>query len=100
LLGSLEYAAPELIRGEALSKAADIWSLGVVLYALVEGCFPFDADSSRFVKAKIMHEGVKFSDAKAAESMRWQPLIRALLEKEPQKRPQVGDIYEILATIE
>ena len=41
--GSPCYAPPEMIRGESYhGLKTDIWSLGVILYAMVNGCLPFE----------------------------------------------------------
>ncbi|KAJ0404798.1 hypothetical protein P43SY_003474 [Pythium insidiosum] len=44
--GTLEYAAPELLRGQAYGLKSDIFSLGVVLYVLLFGTFPFSIESA------------------------------------------------------
>lgn len=52
--GSPAYAAPELISGQAyLGSEADIWSMGVLLYALLCGFLPFDDDNMAFLYKKI-----------------------------------------------
>lgn len=44
--GSLGYAAPEIFTGEGHSKPVDVWSLGVVLYTILSGLSPFEADTA------------------------------------------------------
>ncbi|KAM4638951.1 maternal embryonic leucine zipper kinase isoform 4-T7 [Amazona ochrocephala] len=53
--GSPAYAAPELIQGKAyIGSEADIWSMGVLLYALLCGYLPFDDDNVMALYRKIM----------------------------------------------
>lgn len=52
--GSPHYAAPEVIRGLAYDgRKADIWSCGVILYALLAGRLPFDDPSIRNLLSKV-----------------------------------------------
>ncbi|RKP00079.1 hypothetical protein CXG81DRAFT_13654, partial [Caulochytrium protostelioides] len=53
--GSVSYAAPEMITGKRYAgPAADVWSLGIILYALLCGYLPFDDDADTEVHAKVL----------------------------------------------
>ena len=52
--GSPHYACPEVIRGEKYDgRRADVWSCGVILYALLVGALPFDDDNLRQLLEKV-----------------------------------------------
>jgi BR serine/threonine kinase len=64
--GSPHYAAPEIVRGETYDgRAADVWSCGVILYALLAGYLPFDDANVRNLLTKVkqgFYVMPKFSD--------------------------------------
>ena len=51
---TLDYASPEQVRGEAVTPASDIFSLGVVLYRLLADAGPYPADTSDFELTKAI----------------------------------------------
>ncbi|KXS18906.1 Pkinase-domain-containing protein [Gonapodya prolifera JEL478] len=51
--GSPAYMAPELVKSQKYDEKVDMWSMGVVLYVLLSGCYPFWANSSKEIYEQI-----------------------------------------------
>ena len=56
LIGTIEYIAPERLKGESATEASDLYSIGVMLYELVTGLLPFDGELVSTVALKNLHE--------------------------------------------
>ncbi|UCG50423.1 MAG: protein kinase [Candidatus Latescibacterota bacterium] len=85
LVGTPGYMAPEVIRGEEnLTRAADYYSLGVIICELVEGRLPFEGSTHDILQAHLTRE-VSFERQKVdyAELYPW---IEKLMSKEPGER--------------
>jgi serine/threonine protein kinase len=52
--GSPAYAAPEMVKGNQYTKSADIWSAGILLFAVCTGYLPFDDDNVERMLLKIV----------------------------------------------
>ncbi|MDX9759603.1 MAG: sigma 54-interacting transcriptional regulator [Bacteroidota bacterium] len=84
LSGTLEYLAPERIRGAPPSPASDLYALGCLLFELATGAPPFEGGDALTVLRAQMHEDVPpLPDELAPDIAGW---IRTLLEKQPQRR--------------
>ncbi|XP_051913614.1 striated muscle preferentially expressed protein kinase isoform X3 [Hippocampus zosterae] len=51
---SLEYMAPEIVKGEVVGPPADVWTVGVVTYIMLSGQLPFEDKDPQRVKSKIL----------------------------------------------
>ncbi|KAM9138430.1 maternal embryonic leucine zipper kinase isoform 2-T2 [Pangshura tecta] len=82
--GSPAYAAPELIQGKAyIGSEADIWSMGVLLYALLCGFLPFDDENVMVLYRKIMRGKYEVPKWLSASSIL---LLHQMLQVDPKKR--------------
>jgi serine/threonine protein kinase len=61
--GTYSYASPEMIQGEKYSgEAVDVWSMGVILFALLCGELPFDDDDETKTKERIIKREYSLPD--------------------------------------
>ncbi|XP_011658109.1 serine/threonine-protein kinase D6PKL2 [Cucumis sativus] len=84
-VGTHEYLAPEIIKGEGHGSAVDWWTFGIFLYELLFGKTPFKGSGNRATLFNIVGQPLRFPDAPVV-SFAAKDLIRGLLVKEPQQR--------------
>ncbi|HEX4446175.1 MAG TPA: serine/threonine-protein kinase [Polyangiaceae bacterium] len=53
LIGTPAFMSPEAVRGEEVDARADVYAMGAVLYFMLAGCAPFDADGHRVLAAHL-----------------------------------------------
>ncbi|WP_353944225.1 serine/threonine-protein kinase [Streptomyces sp. HUAS MG91] len=82
LVGAPSYISPERARGHKPGPAADLWSLGGLLYACVEGVPPYDKGSAIATLTAVMTEPVD----PPANAGPLAPVIYGLLAKDPAQR--------------
>ena len=58
--GTMGYVAPEVLKKDPYSFTCDLWSLGCIIYALLSGSLPFDADNQKEVIRQTLHEPLIF----------------------------------------
>ncbi|XP_017679116.1 PREDICTED: 5'-AMP-activated protein kinase catalytic subunit alpha-1 [Lepidothrix coronata] len=90
--GSPNYAAPEVISGRLYAgPEVDIWSSGVILYALLCGTLPFDDDHVPTLFKKIC-DGIFYTPQYLNPSVI--SLLKHMLQVDPMKRATIRDIRE------
>nr|XP_015811152.1 triple functional domain protein isoform X5 [Nothobranchius furzeri] len=91
LLGSPEFAPPELVLGEPVSLTSDLWSLGVVTYVLLSGASPFLDESAEETCLNICRLDFSFPrDYFQGVSQAARNFVCLLLRTDPSRRPPAG----------
>jgi serine/threonine protein kinase len=81
--GSPAYAAPEMVQGHTYTSHADIWSSGILLFAIVAGYLPFDDEQVMCVLQKIVYSEVRYPSFMSPQLV---DLLQKMLCKEPDRR--------------
>jgi serine/threonine protein kinase len=84
-VGSPEYIAPERVLGRRPGPASDLWSLGVVLYAVTEGVSPFRRSNTPATLQSVLNSTPPLAEA-----------INGLLDKDPSRRPGADRLRRLL----
>ncbi|MFE7167323.1 serine/threonine-protein kinase [Streptomyces sp. NPDC057616] len=92
-VGSPEYIAPERVLGQRPGPAADLWSLGVVLYAATEGVSPFRRSNTPATLQSVLN-ATPAPPASASGPLA--EVITGLLQKDPARRPGAAQVRALL----
>ena len=80
--GTTSFLPPEMASGEEYSSnpKLDIWAMGIILYLMVEGCYPFDGKNTKEIIISILRGKLEFNK-KIKISYPLKTLIGGMLEK-------------------
>jgi serine/threonine-protein kinase len=99
VLGTPHYMSPEQCKGEGVDHRTDIYALGVLLYEMLTGHVPHDADTMMGILTKHMYEEPIPPRVRVPHvSVELETLIMRCLEKQPERRYQT--MHEVLGDLE
>lgn len=101
-IGSVHYISPEQAKGEFTDERADIYSLGVVLYEMLAGKVPFEADSAVSVALmQVQADAKRLTDINPDIPKGVEQICSHAMEKDPANRYQTAtemlfDVEEVI----
>ncbi|KUN86140.1 serine/threonine-protein kinase [Streptomyces griseoruber] len=95
VIGSPDFMAPERVSGKDGGPAADLWSLGMLLYVAVEGHHPLRRSSTLATLAAVLAEDVP----PPRQAGPLTGLLTTLLVRDPQARPDAEEVDRLLAAV-
>jgi hypothetical protein len=100
--GTPEYLSPEQARGEQVGPATDVYALGCILYELVTGRVPFRGSDMEVLTKQMFAAPPPLSEHQGSEPVptALDRLIRAMLQKRPERRPDAEAIAAEIAEID
>ncbi len=87
-MGTPKYMSPEQHRNQPLTPQSDLYSLGCVFYEMLTGQAPFQGDDPGSMALAHLREPIPLLPVRQRH---YQPLLRALLAKDPADRPEDGN---------
>lgn len=95
IIGTAQYMAPEVIKGESYDYSVDWWSLGCVAYDMLTGGPPFTGQTNEKIMDKVVHSK-KYLKFPFYLSQDAKDFLRKLLQPNPEKRFDIDHDFEKL----
>ena len=96
VMGTLEYIAPEILRMKPYGRAVDVWALGVIMFNLLSGQYPFYHPDRAELCRKIVKGAFTFKDHDVWRDV--SPIAKDLIEKtlvvDPDERITINDFLQ------
>ncbi len=98
IVGTPVYMPPEMLRGQKSGPAGDVYSLGTTFYEMLTNALPYKTKTASYFKDKMSLPPRPLAKMTSAYiPLRLSSLVEAMLELEPENRPDAQKVSELLA---
>jgi len=98
IVGTNNYMAPEVIKGDKYNNKVDIWALGCIIYELLTLNVCFEGKGLYGIIDKIVNKPHGKIDTNKYNH-KWQDIIDLLLKKDFKKRPDINEVYNLIISL-
>jgi len=91
-VGTVRYTSPELLTGDGYNESIDVWDIGIVLFMLLTGKYPFDGKKKDKIFKRIQYKNINYN--KYDIHSIYKRYLKRLLIKDPYDRAELEDIIE------
>ena len=99
LTGTLQYMAPEILRGLETDHRIDVWALGVVLYEAASGQLPFKGRTAFEISSAILHDLPPQLPTRIPTGL-WAIIQRCLAKEPAQRYQQAAEVQAALEAVQ
>jgi protein-serine/threonine kinase len=87
----LAYCSPEVVKKDLYDSKTDVWSLGIMFYAVLRGRLPFISNDKKQTIHNISNEQIDFTSHERLNNLseKCKDIIRKMLEKDDQERVSI-----------
>ena len=97
VFGVMPYVAPEVLKGEPYTEAADIYSFGMIMYFVATGRQPFfNHDHDEYLARKIW-KGIRPEINESEAPKCYADLMKRCWDSDPKNRPDATEIYKLFS---
>jgi len=95
IVGTNNYMAPEVMKGDKYNNKVDIWGLGCIIYELLTLNVCFEGKGIYGIIDKIVNKPHGKIDTNKYNN-KWQDIVDLLLKKDYKKRPDINEVYNLI----
>jgi serine/threonine protein kinase len=95
-VGTLRYAAPEMVMGQLFSSASDVYALGVTILFMILGRPPLPEATVPYLLREISR-GAVLADLPESQKAAWGAILSPTLDIQPEKRPSTMQLHSVLS---
>ena len=95
-VGTAQYVSPEVLRGIKVSRAADFWAIGCMVYQMISGLPPFRGTTDYLIFQQVLEPKIEFPNGFNETA---KDLVQKLLILDPRQRLGADDLNNIYTSI-